>query len=163
MTKHKESQSGERAGLGSKGSERRGGVIDREKTLNPALATVCAFAVCSKGSRHNNPYNPATFEKPKRWSWSDRLWVFELKRGGGSRERGGWIKGGRKKSRGCPVGERKMSAWNEKQHESLLAVSHEILPSTNSYSTKRVLALEVLSRRDLHYEHGLMKEELRGA
>lgn len=50
------------------------------------------------------------------------------------------------------------SSWNVNQHKSLLAVSHEILPSTNFYSTKRVLALEVLSRRDLHYERSLMKE-----
>ena len=56
-----------------------------------------------------------------------------------------------------------MVSWNEKQHESLLAVSHEILPSIDFCLTKHVLALEVLSCRDLHYEHGLMKEELRGA
>lgn len=49
---------------------------------------------------------------------------------------------------GCPVGERKINEWNEKQHESHLAVSHESVPSTNFYSTNCVLALEVLSCRD---------------
>lgn len=34
--------------------------------MNPALATVCPFTVCSKGSRHNNLHNPATFENPNR-------------------------------------------------------------------------------------------------
>ena len=29
---------------------------------------------------------------------------------------------------------------------------------SSNYSTKRVLALEVLSHQDLHYEPGLMKE-----
>lgn len=34
--------------------------------MNPALATFCASTVCSKGSRHNNLHNPATFENPER-------------------------------------------------------------------------------------------------
>lgn len=34
--------------------------------------------------------------------------------------------------------------------------------SSNFNSTKRVLALEVLSCRDLHYKHSLMKEKLKG-
>lgn len=50
----------------------------------------------------------------------------------------------------------------KKKKQGLLAVSHEILPSTDFCRTKHVLALGAPSRRDLHYEQGLMKEELRG-
>ena len=74
----------------------------------------------------------------------------------------------RKKKKKQKVGlpsrrEKKSNPWNEKQRACLLTVSHEILPSSNLYPTKRALALEVLSRRDLHYERSLMKEWLRGA
>ncbi len=40
--------------------------------------------------------------------------------------------------------------------------SHEILPSSNLRPTMRALAPEEPSRRDLHYEHSLMKEQLKG-
>lgn len=129
---------------------------EREKAVNPALATVCAFTVCSKGSRHNNLHNPATFEN-QRGELECQLLVQNSSEETRVEEEEGVDRRGGKKW-GCPVGERKRRFWNEKQRESLLAVSHEILPSKNFYSTKRGLALEVLSRRDLHYEHSLMKE-----
>lgn len=113
---------------------------EREKALNPALATALAFTVCSKGSRHNNLYNLVTIEG----SWSDRFWFKTQERWQKKRKSRVEKEGGKWR---CPVGERKSSSWNEKQHESLLAVSHEILPSPNFYSTKRALALEVLTLR----------------
>lgn len=132
----------------------KGRGIDREKALNPVLATLCAFTVCSKGFRHNNLHNPATFQNQR----GELEWQILVLNSSEETEVEKEEGGEREKMWGCPVGEGKSSSWNEKQHESLLAVSHEILPSWNFYSTKLVLALEVLSRRDLHYEHGPMKE-----
>lgn len=102
MTKHKMSQSSERVEEGRVGQIGAGGVeggvlIERKGPVNPALATVCAFTVCSKGSRHNNLCKPATFEKLKRRVGSADFWV--LKSGEEMQVEKEWMEKEREKER----------------------------------------------------------------
>lgn len=107
MTKHKKSRGSERAGPGSERREGgRGGVTDRAKALNPAPATVCAFTVCSKGSRHNNLHSRATLEN-QRGEVEGQIVVGTV-RGDGSRERGGWVRRKKKKDSGVAQSEQPM-------------------------------------------------------
>lgn len=123
--------------------------------MNSALATVGALTVCSKGSRHNNLHNPATLENQRvQRSRSDSS-PFRNERGDRNREAGGR---GKRGESGVAQLEGEKAAHGMKTALSLLSVSHEILPSPNFCSTKRALALEVLSREDLHNERSLMKE-----
>ena len=97
MTKHKKSWGSERAGLGSERRDGGGGTVIEQKALNPAPATVCAFTVCSKGSRHNNLHSRATLEN-QRGELEGQI-VVRTVRGDGSREREEGGEGEKKKKK----------------------------------------------------------------
>lgn len=88
--------------------EREGGgeSLIEQKALNPAPATVCAFTVCSKGSRHNNLHSRATLEN-QRGEVEGQIVVGTV-RGDGSRERGGWVRRKKKKDSGVAQSEQPM-------------------------------------------------------
>lgn len=88
--------------------------------------------------------------------WSELCEETEVKK-----EEGG--EGGEKKKKrkwGCPVGATR--GMKNSVHVSSLFPMKSCRPR-NLCPTKHALALEVLSRRDLHYERSLMKEWLKGA
>lgn len=95
MTKHRKCWSSERTGQGSEGGVGGGGGLIEKCSVNPTLATFCAFTVCSRGSRHNNLHNPATFGNPERGAGVTEFGTSKKmevdKQEGGEREReGGW-------------------------------------------------------------------------
>ena len=115
--------------------ETGGGSLIEQKALNPAPATVCAFTVCSKGSRHNNLHSRATLEN-QRGELEGQI-VVRTVRGDGSREREEGGEGEKKKKnrkRGCPVGGRKKATRGMKNsvHVSSLFPMKSCRPRTST-------------------------------